>query len=223
MKPQKIDIKFIEQEISEESKLDEKWVSSMEGMNLMRQFLASRPKNHVLKSDLEGYLLERGLQSPSATTVRSMSSLLTFPLSLGYGLRRIFPQPTSSNLSVLVVGARSESSLPGLWWIETLISCEKIRDIHIGMIGPGLHHPEKEYVPPQPKVFEWKMGGGCDSGRDVLLYHVEKGVNHLHNHEKCMELLRGADVFVCFNPGFGSKPLEKSWESTIRLMLQVLS
>lgn len=42
---------------------------------------------------------------------RFMSSFVTFPLSLGYGIRNIFSHPIN-NLSILVIGARSESALP---------------------------------------------------------------------------------------------------------------
>ena len=63
---------------------------------------------------------------PSSSSLRKLTDVLTFPLTLAYGIRKIFNQPLSQ-ANVLLVGARAESSLPGIWWRDTLIACDKVQ------------------------------------------------------------------------------------------------
>jgi splicing suppressor protein 51 len=42
----------------------------------------------------------------------------------------------------------------------------------------------------------------------------------LHEHPDCTALLRWADVFVMYNPGFGNSNLQASWDPSIRLLLE---
>ena len=70
------------------------------------------------------YCSQRGygnaLQSPPA--FRFLSALLTFPLTLAYALNSITDNTsTSKKKKVLVLGARSESSLPFFWWKVSIL------------------------------------------------------------------------------------------------------
>lgn len=64
-------------------------------------------------------------EEPSSSYTRKLTNVVTFPLTLAYGMRKIFSQPMSQ-VSVLLIGARAESTLPSIWWRETLIGCNKV-------------------------------------------------------------------------------------------------
>ena len=152
---------------------------------------------------------------------RFLSKICSFPLSLAFGIRNIFGAPIT-NLSVLMIGARAESTLPIAWWVETLIACEKIHSLSIHMIGPHLDD-KMVRLSPNKQVVQWRQGGGCETGREVDVNMVPSGKVTLHDHEDCLKLLRSHDLFVLFNPGFGStnvKGLVESWRPTISYLLQ---
>lgn len=77
--------------------------------------LNPHPRNHVMAKDIDTYIDKRSINAnilANKVATRTLSTLLTFPLTLSHALRKIFPSPMSS-LNVLVVGARAEASLPG--------------------------------------------------------------------------------------------------------------
>ena len=152
---------------------------------------------------------------------RFLSKICSFPLSLAFGIRQIFGAPIT-NLSVLLIGARAESTLPAAWWVETLIACEKVHRLSIHMIGP--HLDEKRMSGGGSRqVVQWRQGGGCETGREVDINMVPSGKVVLHEHEDCLKLLRSHDLFVLFNPGYGStnvQGLAESWKPTISYLLQ---
>ena len=98
-------------------------------------------------------------------------------------------------------GARSESTLPGMWWIETLIACEKVHRVSINMLGP---HVDPKRIQSPKESLTWKQGGVCEEGREISLKGVNAGRVLLHEHPEVAELLRGHDLFVLFNPGLGN-------------------
>ena len=95
---------------------------------------------------------------------RTLTAALTFPLTLVYGINKLFPPdhphpPSASTststsasttssaanegkiLKILIVGPRAEASLPGLWWREGLINLNSpaaTLGLDIAMIGPGI-------------------------------------------------------------------------------------
>ena len=161
------------------------------------------------------------VQNQGTSESRTLTSLCSFPLSLAFGIRKIYGAPIT-NLSVLVIGARSESSLPSVWWLETLIACEKIHSLSIHMIGPHLDQ-KKMNLGKLKEIVQWKQGGGCETGREIDVNLVPSGRVALHDHQECLRLLRGHDIFVLFNPGFGSTKVEglvESWRPTISYLLQ---
>lgn len=68
------------------------------------------------------------------SALRIISSILTFPLSLSYGIQSIlsnYNKDSRKTLKVLILGARSESSLPIHWWKDSLYSSDKFQNLQI--------------------------------------------------------------------------------------------
>lgn len=102
---------------------DKKWATSKDASAIIKVGL--EPNNVINCSNIHDYIKFRGygdiLTSSSTLTLTSttpahrfMTALLTFPLTLAYVLNNI--NINNANINVLVIGARSESSLPFLWW-----------------------------------------------------------------------------------------------------------
>ncbi len=100
---------------------------------------ADRHKKASLNASANVSLDQEGAYEDAGPAHRSLSAALTFPLSMAYGIDAIFSANSAANnrscsvningaktsevgptLRVLVVGARAEASLPGLWWREAL-------------------------------------------------------------------------------------------------------
>jgi hypothetical protein len=153
----------------------------------------------------------------SASAMRVASATMTFPLTLSYGLRRIFSSGRGisgedrlrQELKILVLGARSESSLPSIWWKECLLSSSEVigKKLSISLMGPGLQTQ-------QPTETEYRHGS-----KSVIIKALDGGACLFHEHPLHMKLLLETDLFVMFNPGFGSTPtLQESWAPTLRLL-----
>lgn len=128
----------------------------------------------ILPVSLEDYLAKRNLSDIASTVegVRLSSSLLTYPLTLAYVLRKIFPGQRRS-LSAVVVGARAESQLPVVWWRESLVTCEKTQSLHLKFVGPEscskILHPALKNKSMYQESLPWNMGR-CDTGRELTVY-----------------------------------------------------
>lgn len=115
-------IRFISselQKVEQEIGVDKLWMTSIDVKKCLQHSLTKQPSKHIIASDITNYLLLRGYSSsegPNSSAVRVLSSIHTFPLSLSYGIRKIYQFPMT-HLSVLMIGARSESSLPSQWLV----------------------------------------------------------------------------------------------------------
>lgn len=257
---------------------DIQWTKSDEAKKLAIGVLNSPPSSSIAASNMEEYIAKRiRLDKPlpeNSPGFRLLSSLLTFPLTMSFGLRQVFEvSPISSRQSknVLVVGARAESSLPAVWWRENLfLKGVSHKDIHF--MGPGLQ-VNNSLLYSNPKLLATLMSFvdatdkeehafyltnalsvGINPTKDTPTFgtatansaagstspgwgkkqpteepetvtvvtkahKLPDDVNLLHQHPKCRELVNWADVFVLYNPGFGSKALQSSWEQTMKLLL----
>lgn len=165
--------------------------------------------------DMRDYVQQRGFSGvqSDASSLRTLSSLLAFPLTLALGVRNIFGGHRRS-LKVVVVGARSESNLPMTWWREALCACD-VDSIELIMTGPGLKPTSR-----QEAEVAFTGGGGGGGGKARIVKHVSAADGHvLHEHPNRMRLLMEADLFVLFNPGLGSAALRHSWEPSVELLL----
>ena len=191
--------------------------------------------------DMEMYMRMRGFdqaaQDPRSPAYRTLSAAMTFPLTLAYGVNRIFAQGgplggmsefigmEKRPLRVLVVGARAESSLPALWWREILFSCFHSGAINggidIGLMGPGLQSMKASPIE-NAVTFQMNppryIGDNQDVGIEGKVYHIHEGKTLFHEHSERMRLLLQSDLFVLFNPGLGHSALRNGWEDTIKLL-----
>lgn len=234
---------------------DAAWLCTESGKTRIRLFYEKFPadKRKVNSRDIVDYIHSR--TDPSSTSeqidsqqlaaFRVLSSLLTFPLTLAYGLNKLFSSssPASSytnmmlkdrRINVLVLGARAESSLPLIWWQEMLLSCD-FDDVNLRMIGPELLEKGRplQDIPPQnsslvesgegePTIRRRVSISGCGPSSSVC---QSSDRTALHLHEDLVPLLQWAHVFALFNPGYGSKAMggtgsPSDWDPTLRLLLQ---
>ena len=150
-----------------------------------------------------------------------ITSLTTFPLSLSYGVNKLFPAVNSDStnsgaLRVLIVGCRSESSLPLAWWRETLYTnASAFLNIQVRMVGPGLSKRNE-----QAETIRWEDATSRRESSIEFMSGLQADYNLLHAHPQSMQLLQWAHVFVLFNPGSGSPSLSARWDPTLRLLLE---
>ena len=219
-----INLSKVEQDIKEHKV----WASGPEA-RLIPKFVENLPHSTINAGDIENYIDTRGEKytwSPPA--LRTLSALLTFPLTLGYGLSQIFPPELDiETLNILVVGARSESSLPMVWWREMLCTNSNAITHNIRMVGPGLQQNKSVYGSATTSI--QLPGAHCETEKELSIINnftvtadkkLHNDFSALHDHPDLEKMLRWADVFVLYNPGYGNDTLKDLWEPTIRLLLQ---
>lgn len=209
-------------EIKADIDQDKIWIKSVEAKKLITGKRVEVPKSHILSNDMKSYITSRGYDSvvniPPA--LRTLSQILTFPTTLAYGLRHLYRAPIDQ-LSVCILGARAEHSLPRVWWKESLIGCDKVKRLTVSHMGPGIRCSPPRFF--KDDVVEWEGGGAeVETGavRRVNIRDIEQGHLPLHLHPKAFKLLLEHDLFVLFNPGFGSRTLADAWSPTLRLLLE---
>lgn len=257
---------------------DIQWTKSDEAKKLAMGVLNSPPTTSIVSDNMEEYIAKRVHSDIPVTNTspgfRLLSSLLTFPLTMSYGLKNVFevsPVFSRQSKNILVVGARAESSLPTIWWRENLyLKGVSHKDIHF--VGPGLQ-VNNSLLYSNPKLLAtlmtftdaatdeshsfdlrnalsigvrptsdtpsfgtatansaagstspgWSKKIPSDTVETVTVVtrasRLPDDVNLLHQHPKCRELVEWADVFVLYNPGYGSKAIQASWEATMKLLL----
>lgn len=207
--------------VQRESQADREWARSPRAQaTLTSLYTKTKELSGTAEnaSDMNSFLLQRGVAEADGSGRRALSATLTFPLTLSYGIRRVFGQGARAHevkdvLNVLVLGARSESSLPPVWWREALTgSSSRIgKKLNIKLLGPGLQQQQQQQ--------QQEKSSHTYEGKTVSVSRVEKGANLLHEHGECMKLLLENDLFVLFNSGLGStQSLKESWAPTIKLL-----
>jgi hypothetical protein len=162
-------------------------------------------------NDIEEYMRRRGFSgwdsSPPAT--RMLTSLLTYPLTLAHGIETIYGSKRP-NLNVLLLGARSESSLPLKWWAECLHACSS-SNINITMLGPGLQITNN---------LEILLDFPNSETKKLRIANLKKNYCRFHDHLESVKMIQSNDLFVLFNPGIGSDSQKQFWQPTIELLLE---
>lgn len=234
---------------------DHEWTKSPDARKMVH-LIQDTPSASISAIDMRQYMQTRVASSrhssaapvdhlmQQASAQRVISSLLTFPLTLSYGLSLLFripglpPQVLHSDdapqfkRNVLIVGARSESSLPHAWWRELLYSHHSamLKELNIRMIGPGLQQSKRNASHTSTSTCSIKLSDQANEAVSKVLNVTvnssadsdgkrHEDFNLLHEHPERMELLQWADAFVLFNPGIGNEYLKGYWDPTIRLLL----
>lgn len=261
--------------IDADEKKDRTWINSPQGRSQMMKLVNhSPPMQHILPVDMNDYIQQRYgiISSSDSLENRILSSLLTFPLSLSLGINQIFgviPKfPLKLfDLNVLVVGARSEATLPKLWWKETLVCCPSLRHLNIQFMGPHHNHitsppssnnPITAHIDFQPFTLEWTTlnksnsmiieedanheefedsptcSDSCnnehalsgidnlhfDGRRKLTVSNLRGGRCKLHEYADLDQLSNRFDLFVLFNPGYGSTSLQDSWKDSMKWLIR---
>jgi len=215
---------------------DRRWAKSDEAKTILRSVIAmssNSPSASPLNScaGIAQYLQEqKGIDANRASPValRTISSLLSFPLTLGFALQFMHGMSENDSIkeqelgkrvtNVLVLGARAESSLPSPWWKELLYclpsSQSQSHKLRVSFIGPDV----AVNVNATSKSFSTTTGKNHKVSMELQRV-LTTDKTPLHEHPECMKLLLENDIFVMFNPGFGSKHLKDKWDPTIRLLL----
>lgn len=206
------------------------WIKTQEAKMVLKGLLTNpNPASSASVgkgSSLVELLHPTGISNVSEVGMRVISSLLTYPLTLAYALHHIHQEEVGSSSGpcekesgnkrvtrLLIIGARAESTLPQVWWkwlLHGLPSSLSGHDVKLSFIGPDV---SLDVGGEKKKTIEW--------GKNRLEMNpiLSDDKNVLHDHPFFMDLLRSNDVFVVFNPGFGSQVLREKWDSTLRLLM----
>ena len=199
--------------VEEEMMQDTLWAQTLKAekkKNLLYVPASSEPVDLRCR-DIEEYMRRRDFSgwdsSPPAT--RMLTSLLTYPLTLAHGIEMIYGS-RRTNLNVLLLGARSESSLPLKWWAECLQACSS-SVINITMLGPGLQITNNLEV-----LLEFPG----NVTKKMRIANLKKNYCRFHDHTESIKMIQNNDLFVLFNPGIGSEAQKQFWQPTIELLLE---
>lgn len=180
-------------------------MKSLLGQQTLAHFMASHTTKPTSQTSMQDYITQRlhgQAGTPSASAYRVISSLLTYPMTLSHAVNTLLPRKRTVN--ILMLGARAESTLPVNWWRESL-STSSAQQLTITMAGPGQQPSQK------PKHTNWE-------GSTLAIHPGFQGL--LHDSPDAIKLLRAADMFVAFHPGFGNPKMAGLWHPTLDLLFQ---
>mmetsp|Transcript_35570 Transcript_35570/g.36264 ORF Transcript_35570/g.36264 Transcript_35570/m.36264 type:complete len:333 (-) Transcript_35570:34-1032(-) len=214
-----------------ENEDDKSWIKS----SISHKCVALRedhPPDHIIENNMIEYLRRRGYESVLNTpqAVRTLSSLFTFPTTLAHGINSIYKEGHYETLSVCILGARAEHSLPRSWWLETLIMCPNITSLNITMLGPGILHSPPPFHSDSTVLWRKPFSSSTSSTmnnhtsqRRVVVRTLKDGGHRLFSQLPDTlrdSILLSSDLFVLFHPGLGSPQHKEDWSATLRLLLE---
>jgi hypothetical protein len=140
-----------------------------------------------------------------STAFAALSGLLSNPLTVAAGIR-LAGLASRSHLSVLLVGARSEATLPAIWWKETLLTLPQVSGLAITFSGVDM----PANIPPFA-VTEMR-----ETSQQLTLRRLPAGT--FHNTPNCENMLEDSDVCLLLNPGIGHPLLKDRWRPTLEMI-----
>lgn len=207
--------------IASEFENDKKWLRDPKNHRFLKDFLTCPIIKASTAKDMSEYirikLKDSTTEIHSLSALRIISSMLTFPLTTAYGLKFLFPEfdLPSNSFNISIIGARSESSLPPIYWKEfNSLFPDRPNSHHnfnIEFFGP--HLMIKDLTSSWERNF-------FENGHNLNLLADISNRCFFHVHPNRLPLLGRSDLFFLFNPGFGSKELSSSWKPTLSLLLQ---
>ena len=202
------DIKRFENEIIR----DKLWLKDQNNTNILNN--EYKKECHISTNSFNEYISKRGFSNENnLSALNVLSSILTYPLSISYCINKIFhlyKNSTKKNLNILIIGARSESSLPNIWWKETLYNSDIFNNIKLEFVGPHIMINNKEN----------KTESLSFNNNNIIINPLTfDNKLLLHNNKNIRNLLLDNDLYILFNPGFGSKSLKNEWEDTLKYLL----
>ena len=236
--------------IQKQAEEDKLWTKTDQSKQLLNKVMAlPLPSSIIQSTDMISYYNQRlNLTQPlTDCEMRFLSSLATFPLTLSHGINSIQQHTYSNNntsttqsnsdISCLVIGARAEASLPKLYWKKSLITLksQQINNLTINMMG--MHLPltvstssnssksTAALIRPKPFQLSYNYQASDDPHNNLLKRHLTvdnliDGRCSFHEHPNINQLLSTHNLFVLFNPGYGSISLQSSWEPTIKRFIE---
>ena len=198
-------------QVTEEMTLDKHWAENyLSSLSNKLLFTAESVSSESASCEsMEVFMKQRSFNgwnsSPPAT--RMLSSLLTFPLTMAYAINKIFKND-KKKLNVLLLGARSESSLPIRWWSECLHACSAT-ELQLTMLGPGLQAANSQLS----TIISTK-----NCVKEIKINNLN--LCRLHDHPNSQYLISNNELIVLFNPGLGSPSQQIYWEPTLKMLLQ---
>lgn len=155
---------------------------------------------------LESYVQARGFDVPSPHALRLLSHALTYPLTLASYVEKSMTLDDRPALSVAVVGARAESSLPVAAWAEVGTALPTVSRWRLLLLGPQVV-PTRRLA---ATVTAANVSIACRKaslgpGDDLAAMAAET----FDTAEK------GVDVVALFNPGLGHPRHEDSWHGAL--------
>jgi hypothetical protein len=208
------DLSSAQRAVSIERQSEKEWMMLPDTRVLFQSWLQSGPLDHIDESDMFKYICMRGATEVRANSAmfRVLSSLLSNPLTLAYGLNQVFPKNVK-NISVLAIGMRSESQLPLGWWREALMAVPAIDTIQLEMIGP-------EIIPKHDNPHCSFCSEKTGRVNNLMISAPLENKVLFHEHGSIQYKLLKADTFLLFNPGFAASDIMRhQWKETLTILL----
>lgn len=210
--------------VRHDASLDLAWTQTSEAGELLQKVITSPPSQHIHHPNMLDYLHGRMEHAGSSSSrelspsaQRMLSSLLTYPLTLSHAVRTVFNYDhVKPHLNILIIGARAESSLPQTLWKEVLYSQSAAQHVTITMVGPG-------QLVAQSKASSQKQQHQRHQHKwndQEITIHRGQHTDVLHELPEAFDLLRSADLFALFHPGFGHAKMQSMWMPTLDLLFQ---
>jgi hypothetical protein len=192
---------------------DKQWIQSEEAKRLFNERPVIPTESLRVDSMIE-YIKSREFLCKSKNSTRFLSSLLTFPLTLSYGLRNSIDH--KDKINTIIVGARAESTLPVYWWKEIVFSCRQFNNLQLSMVGPHIKYDRNKLQ----SIARYSFNIDNQQRSMNVMPCVETDACYFHSHPQLTSLLTETDVFILYNPGYGSPIIMTSWYETISLLLK---
>lgn len=212
-----IDAMKVKADAMAEKEAETVWLRGQECRALLHELAqpTSDPTDSITATSIQDYLCQRGaaVAATNPAALRVLSSLVTNPLTLAYGLHHIFPH-YKDTIRVTALGMRSESHLPMNWWREALFLTTCVDNIYMDIIGPEMSTKHDQ----MSCAFHVNK---TNTLRTLSMTATHDNQTTFHNHQNVHHKLLATDLFMLYNPGIGASDImTRQWLDTMRLLLQ---
>jgi hypothetical protein len=184
--------------------------------NMLRDYLRDRGFETILPPSTAWTGVDQE-EEDSTNAVAFLSHLLTYPLTLSYIMSSRLPLVQNDRpQKIAIVGARSESTLPSVYWKELVVSQQRRQQpsIELDFVGPEVMK-RSNAVPRQTTTTV------DDESSLVMPPTFVYSPNYLTDIPG--DRLKEYDTIVLFNPGLGHPHLKEGWSQSLEVLKSLAS
>ena len=219
------------------------YITGVSAENMMNSFEAYLEwRGWTFPKEISDESQDSDFEDPRENAKALVSHLLSAPLTLASQFKHIIQhcangntQDGSQEFDWCCLGARAEASIPIMYWKEFLMSSRasllseemqlaggdsfpssKNIEISLDFIGPD--------IPPKLSEQSIIIPEGQDESHPYVTFLSLRGYHRGYFHDSQAKETSNFNsklwnAYIFFNPGFGHPNLQKSWEPTLKLIL----